>query len=98
MSYTEGVGNLRQASSIPAAKAAQQTPAAKADAKPGAVSGTSQSDRAELSSEASIVSKALEHSDVRMDKVNALRLAIASGSYHVSSAEVADKLIESMKG
>lgn len=97
MSYTEGVGNLQLASSIPATKPAPQTTAA-TDAKVGEKAGAAPRDRAEVSSAAGIVAKALEQSDVRMDKVNALREAIASGSYQVPSDQVADKLIEKMKG
>jgi flagellar biosynthesis anti-sigma factor FlgM len=37
-------------------------------------------------------------SDVRADKVAALKSAIDAGSYHVASADVADKLIGSMLG
>ena len=38
----------------------------------------------------------VQASDVRWDKVNRLRAAIASGTYCVSSTAVAEKLMESM--
>lgn len=34
--------------------------------------------------------------EVRMDRVNALRAAIADGSYKVSAAELADRILHSM--
>jgi flagellar biosynthesis anti-sigma factor FlgM len=37
-------------------------------------------------------------SDVRMDKVTQLQAAIAGGTYNVSSADVTNKLIDSMLG
>jgi len=42
------------------------------------------------------LSQALSGPDVRWDKVAALQNAITSGLYHVSSGDVADKLIESL--
>lgn len=34
---------------------------------------------------------------VRMDRVNALRQAIADGTYHVSAADLADKILKRMQ-
>ncbi len=42
------------------------------------------------------MSQALEISDVRSAKVAALQQAIASGSYKVSSSDVAEKMIDSL--
>jgi negative regulator of flagellin synthesis FlgM len=55
-----------------------------------------QTDQARLSSMGGLVAQALGDSDVRMDKVTALQQAIASGSYSVSSSDVADKVIHSL--
>jgi len=97
MSYTDGIGNLQQTTgSISATKPTQQAANAAADTKQNPASGATRTDHAELSSAGGLISKALEHSDVRMDKVQALQQAIASGSYHVSSSDVADKLIETL--
>jgi len=43
-----------------------------------------------------LVAQALNTSDVRSDKVAALQTAIASGSYQVSSADVASKIVDSL--
>ena len=37
-------------------------------------------------------------SNARMDKVATLRMAILNGSYHVSSADLAQKLMSNMLG
>ena len=97
MSHTDGIGSLQQTTgSISATKPTQQPTKAVADTKQNGAPGTARTDQAELSSAGELISKALEHSDVRMDKVQALQQAIASGSYHVSSSDVADKLIETL--
>jgi len=100
MSYTNGIGNLQQAlSSITPAetKPSQQvSEAGSAATRGGAASTAVQTDHADLSAAGGALSRALEGSDVRMEKVQALQQAIASGSYHVSSSDVADKLIQSL--
>ncbi len=48
------------------------------------------------SSTADATLKAMSPSDVRMDKVESLRAAIAEGTYCVSSSDVADKLMGRM--
>ena len=43
-----------------------------------------------------VVKQAVQNeSDIRMDKVNAIKESIASGTYNVSMKEVADKLVDS---
>ena len=53
-------------------------------------------DQAELSATGTVLARALGVSDVRWDKVTAIRQAIAEGTYHVSAEAVAGRLIESM--
>jgi flagellar biosynthesis anti-sigma factor FlgM len=53
-------------------------------------------DEARVSTTASLASQAVAGSDVRMDKVNSVRAALASGSYQVSSSAVAGKMIDHM--
>lgn len=100
MSYTDGIGNLQQVLGSIATtetKPAQQVPAAGNEAQQsGAASASVQADHADLSTAGGLISKALEGSDVRSDKVAALQQAIASGSYNVSSSDVADKLIQTL--
>jgi negative regulator of flagellin synthesis FlgM len=50
-------------------------------------------DTAKVSLAGTMISQATRGSDVRFDKVAALQQAIAVGSYNVSSASLADKLI-----
>lgn len=100
MSYTNGIGNLQQAlSSIAPAETKppqQVSEAGSAATQSRAASAAVQADHADLSAAGGALSKALESSDVRMEKVQALQQAIVSGSYHVSSSDVADKLIQSL--
>jgi negative regulator of flagellin synthesis FlgM len=104
MSYADGIGSLQQPLSPIAATTAttrtQQVPATGSEAKEGggSVSNVAQADHADLSTAGGLISKALEGSDVRTAKVGALQQAIASGSYHVSSSDVADKMMKSLLG
>lgn len=50
----------------------------------------------QLSSAAGALAQSGNDSDVRMDKVAQVKAAIDSGSYSVSSSDVADKLMQSM--
>ena len=101
MSYTNGIGNVQQvlSSLTPAATtpASQAGEAAKA-AKPHLTASVSaqQADQTNLSSTSGVIAHALEGSDVRMEKVASLQQAIASGSYSVSSSDVAGKMVDSL--
>ncbi|HEY1807362.1 MAG TPA: flagellar biosynthesis anti-sigma factor FlgM [Acidobacteriaceae bacterium] len=55
-------------------------------------------DQAHLSTAANIVSQSVSQSDVRTDKVASVQAAIAGGSYHVESSQIAGKLIDHMLG
>ncbi len=44
------------------------------------------------------LARAMDLSDVRLEEVVRLRLAIASGRYRVSAADLADKMIASFRG
>lgn len=55
-------------------------------------------DQSTVSSTAGALKQGLDTDDVRMDKVAQLKSAIDSGTYNVSSTDVANKLISSMLG
>jgi negative regulator of flagellin synthesis FlgM len=77
-----------------AEQAAQKTAKSNASA-PGSV--TAGSDEAHLSSAATLATtSANEASDVRMEKVLAIRQALAAGTYDVSSMDVAASLMTQM--
>lgn len=102
MSFTNGIGDLKQvlSSITPAATTATQAQQiasvkANADNQTGSVREP-QADEARLSSTAGLIAQSLEGSDVRTAKVEALQQAIANGTYSVSSSDVADKMIQSM--
>lgn len=102
MSYTNGIGSLQQALSSIAASAAKPSDATNAlgtETKDVMITSTvDQADQTHLSTASGIMSQALESSDTRSAKVSALQQAIASGSYSVSSSDVADKMIQSLLG
>jgi negative regulator of flagellin synthesis FlgM len=96
MSFVGGIGSLQQGINA----------VAPAEAKPAQSTGTgnttnettanTQTDQTNLSSASGLVTQALEGSDVRLDKVASLQQAIASGTYSVSSSDVADSIIDSL--
>lgn len=101
MSYTNGIGSLQQvlnsmtpATTQPASQAAELVNAPKPNQAAAAPAG--QVDQASLSSTSGVIAHALEGSDVRTEKVAALQQAIASGSYSVSSSDVAGKMVDSL--
>lgn len=56
------------------------------------------SDRAHLSGAASLASQVASLPDVRSEKVQSLQIAIAGGSYNISSSDVARSLMNFMLG
>lgn len=98
MSTTNGIGNLQQTTGTAATEAVKPVSSGAAKTGGAAQAVSQQHDHAELSAAGSLISRALNGSDVRMDKVQALKLAIAAGSYRVSSSDVADKIIHSIIG
>lgn len=101
MSYTNGIGNLQQvlssvtpATTQPASQATESVSAPKQHK--AAASPAEQADHTHLSSAGGMIAHALEGSDVRMEKVTALQQSIASGTYNVSSSDVAGKMIDSL--
>jgi negative regulator of flagellin synthesis FlgM len=76
--------------------ATQSTAADQASA--GAPVTSSGADQTHLSAAANIVSQSLGQTDVRTEKVASVQAAIASGSYHVDTSQVAGKLIDHMLG
>jgi negative regulator of flagellin synthesis FlgM len=99
MSYSNGIGDLKQAlSAITTASTTemQQIASGKTKETSPATSRESHADEARLSSTGGLIAQALEGSDVRPAKVAALQQAIANGAYNVSSSDVAGKMIQSL--
>ena len=102
MSISNGIGNLQGLSNpVTAAAATAQTGKEEQIKSSGALaSGTPKAvpvnDQTIISSTSELLAKALSGSDVRLDKVQPLQDAIAAGTYHVSSSDVADKLISAL--
>lgn len=101
MSYTNGIGSLQQplssataATTQPVSPVTESTEASQPHKT--AAAPAKQADQTNLSSASGMIAHALEGSDVRTDKVAALQKAIASGSYNVSSSDVAGKMIDSL--
>jgi negative regulator of flagellin synthesis FlgM len=96
MNVNDGLHALPEALEVSQASPVKALQAQTPTALPGA-SGTIE-DRAEVSTAASLAHQAMAVPDVRVEKVAALQQSIASGTYHVSAADVADKLVRQMLG
>lgn len=101
MSYSNGIGNLQQvlSSITPATTPATSQAVESTDAITShrvSTSQAAQADQTNLSSAGGIIAQALQGSDTRPDKIAALQKSIASGSYNVSSSDVAGKMIDSL--
>jgi len=103
MSYVSGIGGQQQG--INSATPSEVKP------KTGAVgsgdvvnisreltAAVEHADQTNLSATGGLVAHAMESSDTRSAKVQSLQQAIATGSYSVSPADVADKIIQSLLG
>jgi negative regulator of flagellin synthesis FlgM len=101
MMNTNGIGNNLPLSPLREAGAVQKTAidtstTLTADKAATASAPLGSSDQASLSHTSTLLAQALTTSDVRMDKVASLQQAIASGSYHVSSSDVADMMLKAL--
>lgn len=100
MSYANGVGALQQVLSSITPATTQATESTNVSHQYSTsdtrTDNASHTDQTSLSSVGGMIAHALEGSDVRSEKVAALQKAIASGMYHVSSSDVADKMIQSL--
>jgi negative regulator of flagellin synthesis FlgM len=100
MSYSSDIGGLRPA--INAITKPEGKPAVETTTSASVGSGAQhavvdqQADQANVSLAGGLMAQALQSPDVRSDKVAALQASIANGSYNVSSADVADKMIDSL--
>jgi negative regulator of flagellin synthesis FlgM len=105
LSYTNGITNSQQGfDAVEAAVTASTSRTAKTEqSATTSVSaalgsnGTGTVDQTSLSSTSGLVAQTLGSSDdVRTEKVAALQQSITSGTYNVSAADVADKLINAL--
>jgi flagellar biosynthesis anti-sigma factor FlgM len=87
-SSMDGLRSLLGVSQPPASQAHQ--------VRPGQGTDAFSTDRATLSSAGSLVSQSLSDDGVRMDKVDEIRSAIASGTYNIPVSAVASRMIDAM--
>lgn len=92
-------GSIDRSQGSKGASGAENQPSGRAAAGHGIDGSQVQDDQTvSVSSAAGALAQASDADDVRHDKVAQLQAAIQSGTYQVSSADVADKLIASMLG
>ena len=97
MSYSNGLGNLQHLLGNLATNASQTTKTAdEASTTPTAIPTRESVDATKLSSASGLVSQSVAGSDVRTDKVAALRQAISDGTYNVPASDVATSIIASL--
>lgn len=100
MSYTSGIGGQQTGNAITPSKAQPVVPVDTsgivADKYEVTSSTVGHADEAALSSTGGLVFQSLEASDTRTARVASLQEAIATGSYTVSSSDVANKIIQSL--
>lgn len=102
MSISNGIGNLQGLSNpVTPASATVQTGKeeqikSSAAIAPGAAKRAPVADQTVISSTSDLLTRALSGSDVRLEKIQPLQVAIAAGTYQVSSSDVADKIIGSL--
>ena len=76
----------------------EKTPKAGASGGPSGAKGTQGSEHIALSSKAKDIQKSHEavksSSEIRVDKVDKIKAAIAEGSFHVDSHELAEKILK----
>jgi negative regulator of flagellin synthesis FlgM len=102
MSYANGIANLQHATNAIAPSEVKNNVQVSAldndviDQSEVSSASVGHADQTRLSSTAGVVAQALEGSDARSTEVAALQSAIASGTYNISSSDVADKIIQSL--
>lgn len=95
MSLLDGIGSLRGSLELPTV-AERRTNNDSAVKEKVSAETTKEKDAATLSTASSLLAKALDTSDVRNSKVDALRQSIADGTYSVPSIEVAGKIVDAL--
>jgi flagellar biosynthesis anti-sigma factor FlgM len=99
MSYTNGIGNSTQLSTLMATAATAQTSPTNVATRSGdSVPDTNglSDDQTTFSTAANLITQPSGDTGVRLDRVSALQEAISAGIYNVSASDVADKLIQTM--
>lgn len=96
MTFTSGLGNLTLAN-LEGAGATERSSRTQAQQESNAVADTAAptADTARVSNASSALTQSAD-SDVRFDRVAELKAAIASGSYQVSSSEIAEKIVNTL--
>ncbi len=89
MTHTNGVGSLTTVAGLATIGDKQASAVA-----PKPVATPVKLDQASLSVAGGLAAQA--GSDVRLDKVQSLQQLIANGTYHVSAADVASKIVDSL--
>jgi negative regulator of flagellin synthesis FlgM len=101
MSISNNIGTLQpapsQVTAAPAPAGKEQQVKASTPPPQPAPKVVQLPDQANISSTSGLVSQALSGSDVRLDRIQPIQAAIASGTYSVSSSDVADKLINNLQ-
>jgi negative regulator of flagellin synthesis FlgM len=99
MSFTNSISSANQP--LAPMTTAATTPWSPANASPQSGSlvtdtNSLSDDQTSLSTAGSLIAQPSADSDVRFDRVSALQQAISTGTYNISSSDVANKLIQTL--
>lgn len=97
MSNVNTISNLQSASTQALNRSTDKSVAAPTLHLKVQAASSPRRDQADLSPASVLLSQALSLPDVRTDKVAKIQQALADGTYHVSSADLADKLITTLQ-
>ncbi len=92
------LGNLNPAGNVSPVESVDSTAGSSSTGLTKSAASRTGVDQASLSAAGGLVAQVSATSDVRTEKVAQLQAAIASGSYHVPAADVANKLVEHLLG
>jgi flagellar biosynthesis anti-sigma factor FlgM len=96
MSLLDGIGGMKGSLERSAAMSAPRTRDKAVEDKSATKTTKNSEDATTFSTASELLTKALDGSDVRSEKIDALKQSITNGTYSVPSIEVAGKIVDAL--